>query len=462
MQRLFNLVEKLQIFKYGIAAILVAVPLYPKFPLFGVPGTYVAVRLEDFFIFSLGLVFLLMMLHRPPSGFWQDKLNQALFLFFAAGLLSVISAIFLTQTVLPHLAILHFLRRIEYVLPFFIAATAMRTGNIRFFAETLFVTTFFAFLYGLGQQTLGFPVISTQHAEYAKGVALRWSPDSRLSSTFAGHYDLAAFLVMVLPIMFAYLFAYKSLFFKLVMFVVVILPSLWLFFEAESRVSLVSFLIAITVTLWIIKKKIFILPVVAFCLVWAVFFSGLGDRYRHTLDVYWQRLMDRVKIMDALVKPGYAQEVLDEPASPSARKTQEPANLAPPVFEDRSTSIRLQMEWPRAIRAFVKNPLLGTGYSSITLATDNDYLRLLGEVGLVGTLSFFLVLMRLLVKFIPYLVKSLRLDFNKAFVAGFCGGFVGFLVNATFIDVFEASKTATVFWTLCGLCVGVVRQKENG
>ena len=57
----------------------------------------------------------------------------------------------------------------------------------------------------------------------------------------------------------------------------------------------------------------------------------------------------------------------------------------------RSFQIRLNIEWPRAIRAFWKNPFLGTGYSSITIATDNDYLRILGETGIFGLLSFVLL-----------------------------------------------------------------------
>jgi len=61
----------------------------------------------------------------------------------------------------------------------------------------------------------------------------------------------------------------------------------------------------------------------------------------------------------------------------------------------RSTDIRLKVEWPRAIKAFLKNPLLGTGYSSITLATDNDYLRMLGETGILGTLAFLAIILEI-------------------------------------------------------------------
>ena len=39
------------VYKYLVAAILIFVPLYPKFPVFTLPFTYVAIRSEDFLIF---------------------------------------------------------------------------------------------------------------------------------------------------------------------------------------------------------------------------------------------------------------------------------------------------------------------------------------------------------------------------------------------------------------------------
>jgi len=133
-----------------------------------------------------------------------------------------------------------------------------------------------------------------------------------------------------------------------------------------------------------------------------------------------------------------------------------------PVLEDRSSSIRLNVEWPRAIRAFSKNPLLGTGYSSITLATDNDYLRALGETGILGLVAFSLIFIRiseiLLTKY--SLIKKEFSDIDKSFVAGMMGGSLGILVNALFVDVFEASKFAIIFWILIGILVGFIRKKN--
>ena len=50
MQKLLDRLKVDTIIKYGIAAILIAVPLYPKFPFLNVPGIYVSIRIEDFLI----------------------------------------------------------------------------------------------------------------------------------------------------------------------------------------------------------------------------------------------------------------------------------------------------------------------------------------------------------------------------------------------------------------------------
>lgn len=128
-----------------------------------------------------------------------------------------------------------------------------------------------------------------------------------------------------------------------------------------------------------------------------------------------------------------------------------------PVFEDRSTSIRLNVEWPRAVRALLKNPFYGTGYSSITLATDNDYLRALGETGILGFLSLALVIAWPVLYFIKRFKHTDGVD--KLYLSGIFGSLVGLLLNAIFIDVFEASKIALTFWLFIGMALPLLEQK---
>jgi len=443
MRKLFGLLEfKL---KYLVAAIMLAVPLYPKFPSIRIPGTFVSVRIEDFLLAFTALVVVINIVPRIRKVI-ATNIEGAIVIYILVGAVSLLSAIFVTQTVVPHLGTLHWARRIEYFVPFFLGSIYFLQGkrsDIGFFLKVLMLTIFIAFIYGLGQRYLHWPLIITQNEEYSKGIALRWIAGSHINSTFAGHYDLATFLVLTLPTVVSLFFLIKGKVSKLLIGVV-FFSGLWLLGSAVSRISIVSFLLSGTLSLLIIRKYKAI-PI--FLIVSAILFGFSGDlwaRYGRIFEV------TKDKIEKILLVPGtvYAAST--------------PAPTPTPVFEDRSTSIRLNVEWPRAVRAFSKNPLLGTGYSSITLATDNDYLRLFGETGLLGAISFLMILVGLLtqvVKGIPLLSKMGV--FEKAYLAGIVGALPGVFLNAVFIDVFEASKFAIIFWLLTGLAVGLIRRYQN-
>lgn len=443
------------ILKWIIAVLLLAIPLYPKFPIFNIPGTYVAIRAEDFLVVITGL-FLALEIIKNPKLFLGDRINQALLLFFAVGFFSVLAGVFLTQTVTTHLGFLHWMRRIEYVIPFFAAALLTRSDFPKFIPQVLMIAASLVFVYALGQIYLGWPVISTQNLEFSKGLALQWIPGARLHSTFAGHYDLAAFLVIVLPIFWAYLFAVKNKFQQLIVFFV-IGCSFWLLLISSSRISIAAYFISVGLTLWLLRKRIFILPVFFLSLLLMFSMGDLLSRYTYSINAIKQRI-DKVLEQNKpssllLISLVWAES---DSAAPVRKSSTKQGSESTPVIEDRSTEIRFNVEWPRAVRALSKNPLLGTGYSSITLATDNDYLRILGETGMLGFLAFALILLRITKRLLGAIQKCTdKLTFECAFMVGAIGSFAGILVNATFIDVFEASKVALVFWTVLGVSVAI-------
>lgn len=125
------------------------------------------------------------------------------------------------------------------------------------------------------------------------------------------------------------------------------------------------------------------------------------------------------------------------------------------IVSDISFATRLQVEWPRAIKAFLFNVFLGTGPSSITEATDNDYLRWLGETGILGTGSFIFILASITMFIFIKTWKNKKLP--KYIFTGALFSILGILINATYIDVFEASKVAFTFWTLIGVYVGFLQ-----
>jgi O-antigen ligase len=134
-----------------------------------------------------------------------------------------------------------------------------------------------------------------------------------------------------------------------------------------------------------------------------------------------------------------------------------------------SVGIRLDTLWPNAIKALQTNPLLGTGYSTLvkehvwefTIAesTDNDYLRLLGETGILGFASFLAIFWIAGQKlWQAFLASHKPLDY-ALFGAALAVTF-GLLVNALYIDVFEASKVAYGYWSFLGLAMAGIYAKK--
>jgi hypothetical protein len=426
------------IIKYTTAAILIMVPLYPKFPSIRIPGTFVSIRLEDFLL-AFGAFVLMWTILPRLIRFLRDRITQSALLFIFIGFVSLLSAIFVTHTVAPQIGILHWIRRIEYLVPLFLGMEAIRRNknDLSFFVKILLIVVTLCFIYGLGQRYFSWPVILTQNMEYSKGVALRWTPGAHINATFAGHYDLSTFLVVALPVIVTCFFVLKGKWSRLVLLMCAFF-GLWLLVNSAARISQVSYLGAVTIALFLSKKYIAIPLVLIVSILFIATSSNLISRYMQIFNVY------------------AAEENVIQ------HKTVTPIPTSIPVVEDRSTNIRLVVEWPRAIRAFTKNPLLGTGYSSITLATDNDYLRLLGEVGLLGFFAFLILWINIgfaYFKVFPYTKHFSGLEL--AVISGVIGGTFGVFVNAIFIDVFEASKFILLFMLLTGMAIGLVRSTEK-
>jgi hypothetical protein len=342
------------------------------------------------------------------------------------------------------------------MLLFFVGYSALRdVETFRFYMKCFVFTIVIAFVFGIGQKYFAWPVITTQNSEYSSGVALRYMPGGHLVSTFAGHYDLAIYVVIMSTLFVSYYFAKPSSFVfpgskqnKLLLFMAFCM-GLWLIGNAASRITFAGYVISICFTLFLLRKYLYIPVFLVVSLVTLNASTNLLARYIRIIDVALPQVFHMEPRSFSPFGDVYAATVAPTPI-PSTLPT--PTASPEPVFEDRSTNIRLNASWPKSIRAFEKNPLLGTGYSSLGLATDSDYLRLLGEVGLFGFITFGIVLLRVILLVLRTLLKKSR-DFSYHFSLGFFTALPGIFLTAVFIDIFEASKFAIIFWLLAGFAV---------
>lgn len=474
--------------------LLLFIPLYPKVPLFDIKNTWVNIRVEDFVIAVVFLIFGILLLARKAT--LKTPLTIPILIFWGVGLASTVYAIIFLfpnlTNVFPDLAVLHYLRRIEYLGLFFIGFSAIRgQKSVNVVTITLVVVTLTAFIYGIGQKFWGFPAFLTGNEEFSKGIALKLAENARIPSTFAGHYDLSAYLVMVIPIFIALIFGIKNWWLRIILFATGLSGYILLLMTA-SRVSFGALLIGLTLLFIFIKQKKLIIPALIACLLLSTLFDGISERLGKTISQV-DLVVDARTGRPVGIAGKDGNEIVVEDKTPEGAELKEGTGyinlpndgvirtarqiiykksrlgtggedvttiegnfvVKSGFAYDVSFTTRFQGTWPRAINAFDRNPLTGSGYSTINLASDNNYLRILGEVGIIGFLSFvfIFVVYGIYVRRVTPLVESAKI---RMFSYGLAAGVAGLALNAVLIDVFEASKVAFMLWLLMGLNIGML------
>jgi len=522
-----------------ISGFLIAfIPLYPKIPLADlVPGYIVRLRLEDLFVFFAILVWFVQVLRHKIK--WRSIIFWLIIVYLLVGLLSVLSAVFFLPSMpmeLLHIGKtgLHWMRYLEYFVLFGLTFSAVKSKkDVQIIINVFVLTTLAIVVYGYGQRFHYWPVFSTMNREFSKGVRLYLTENARVQSTFAGHYDLAAYLVIVLNLILA--MAYKQTkSWKKIWFHLVHLVGLWLLIMTASRVSFVAYIAGVAVVIFLLASE---QPTFLTKLKWGVtrftltllligvmmlqFGVDMQDRFLHVLRGYpqaeqsylafnnWQNDVTRqVKLalnlkkkketpdnwiavdnsLDEVLSKTDERPVLDKPdrTRPDDVYTDVPVTIKVAtqsadgtieyisVKTERtwsenamkyglSVAIRLDTLWPNAIQGFKHNPLLGKGYGTLNKetfqhfteaeSTDNNFLRVLGETGLLGFISFYSIIICAL--FLAYKLHQSDNTYYSFLSIGFIGATVGLLINALYIDVFAASKVAFTYWALTGLVIAL-------
>ena len=505
--------------------LLAFIPLYPKLPLFeAIPGYIVRVRIEDFLV-GVVLIIWLIQLIRGKAKFGPNPLAKPIITYLVIGVLSMLSAIFVIGTVpmeALHIGkmVLHFLRRVEYFSLFFVFFSAVKSlKQVKTYLIILVLTMLAITIYGYGQKYLYWPAYSTMNREFSKGWQLVLTQGARVMSTFGGHYDLAAFTMAILVFLWALFFSVKQRIWKLLVFIV-LGGAFWLLILTVSRTSFLAYLAGVTMLFffWMFRKGIRWSAtrwtgVILLSVLIMLMFGDLSDRFFKLLKLD-QRIggikslltqpvgapptgsniafleNNPANIGDVTSKSDFpplptkpfdiTTDILDgleatTSASGAAILKQVPRTYSQNAkIYDLSTGIRLDALWPRAIAGFMRNPLLGSGYSTLTKtqvtefteaeSTDNDYLRALGETGALGFLAFGWIIVMILISIWKAFLR-VKDPLIFSLLIGMAAVVCALLVNAVYIDIFEASKVAFSFWALTGITLGAIKilpQEEKG
>ena len=357
--------------------LLAFIPLYPKLPLLDVVHTWVYVRIEDFIVLFVFFFWGLLVWRREIT--LKTPLTLPIFIFWIIGLVATIHGILLIFSSIgdayPSVAFLSFLRRMEYMSLFFVAYAAMKEKRfLHYIAVVLIITLLGVAAYGIGQKYLGFPAFLTMNEEFAKGVPIRLSSLSRVSSTFGGHYDLAAYLVLVLPVVFSLVFGFRNWPMKGFLLMTALLGFVVLFMTV-SRISFFALFISLGYVLLMQKKKLvlFFVPII---IVITLFFlsvsPGLFDRFGNTIKeidvivnartgdmVGHSKEVPNTYFADKIVKQQFSQSIiaLDAFASPSA------ARIVPYTLIEETAVLLIAPNAPTG-----ENLPQGTGYINLSLS----------------------------------------------------------------------------------------------
>lgn len=290
------------------ALLLALIPLYPKLPLFDIiPGYLVRVRIEDFAVLFTAFVWLVQVIRKKIT--WRTPLTIPIALYGTVGLLSIFSAVLISQTVpaeLLHIGKtgLHYFRYLEYFTLYFILASATQTReHVKLVLGVITVTLIAITFYGIGQKYYYWPVYSTMNREFAKGIRLVLTEHARVQSTFGGHYDLGAYLVLVLPLLISLMAVAKKHWRWLL--VIAYLGGVWLVFVSASRTSLIAYLVGCFIVIlwqslkkatWQQKTRSFAITCFIFLLIHGIFLRYFGD------DLY-QRVEQTINSFPVVAAP---------------------------------------------------------------------------------------------------------------------------------------------------------------
>lgn len=489
------------------------IPLFPKIPLFDIlPGYIVRVRVEDFLILLAAIIWLKDAFFSKKGT--NEKINWNTSYFWLVSIYATIGiiSIFLGTTLLKSIpaellhigkSSLHFFRYMEYFALFFFLYSSVNTKNQIIIILITIVSTLIGVIgYGYGQQYMHFPLYSTMNREYSKGEKLYLQENARPQSTFAGHYDLGAYLVIILPLIFALSLNLAKILPKTFKKIQVIGLQLllhlihasgaWMLITSGSKTALAAYLAGLLIVLYLNLSKLAnfkqklkwgIVSLISLFAITGVALTVFGPATETALislaktNPIANKIISKIpgiNMEDSSIDSSRPDDLYgeghefkletskDELGNESQKLVAQQSSWSENALKyGISMGIRLDTLWPQAIKGLINNPLFGNGYATLSQfqegqfseadSTDNNFLRTLGETGIFGFISFY----GLIIYILSVIYKNTKNSdpLIATINVGLTGSIIGLLINASYIDVFAASKVAFTFWALAGIGV---------
>lgn len=428
--------------------------LIPKFDFLPVQGTTTSIRIEDFVVAFVYAVWLIWLLHHR-SEFHLTWVHKLMLLVVGMGIISTGWGMIEGTVIYKGLGILNVLRRVEYFGMFWVAYSWLKRERLNYYIQFLLGLSVIVVVVDVLQWLKVLPMYSTwegysgQTLYYEKSFAF-------VISTFAGHYELGGYLLLMIPLVLGLLWLAKS--WKQRAALALLLAGYYFaMYFSFSRAAYFAMLfeLALLFVLWQ-KYWLILLPVADMTRVILLYFQGKYSRYQYSIGV-----------VHTTPTPTPAHQathaaMASHSAKPASLPTAQNRLKLSPDTEltlDPGGAARVDV-WQNALHHFYQNPIIGTGYSSIGTGADNQYLRTLAETGLLGLAALLALIGYVIWRLFDASRRMINLV-DRLFLLSLVAGIGGVMGQAILIDILDSSKVALFLWFLVGLGLVIAEQSPQ-
>jgi O-antigen ligase len=388
---------------FALVLLIFSMLLSPEFKLGAVTGREVVVRFDDLFLVVIFLGWLAKMAIEKELGlFKHTPINRPILAYLLIGIIATLLGA-LRGYLKLHVSMFYFLKYVEYYLLFIMLVNNLK--NIRQVKMLIFSLFTVALLVSIYACILHFQGVERTTAPFEGSLGE--------ANTLGGYLIimimLATGLFLNLPSTRNKIFLLGFLFFALPAFIFTL-----------SRGSWFSFIPAVFTLILLTRKGKLILLVSA--LIVLVFAPLIFPRY------FYERI-------HSTFGPGREYEIGGKRVT----------------LED-SASARIE-NLKYALKRLGKEPFLGYGIGSAQPIIDNQYARVITEVGILGFLAFGWIIVSIFTNARRNFYRLASDGFAGGLIVGFMAGLVGLLVHSLSAETFILIRVMEPFWFLAAIVI---------
>ncbi len=377
--------------------------LSPEFNVGGVRGREVVLRMDDVFLMVTFLGWLARMAVNKEIGFSKvTPINASIVIYVFVSVIGTLIGV-IRGTVRWQESLFYLVKYFEYFLLYFVVVSSVTDRR-----------QVKRFVYAM----LGVALVIGAYAWFQ-----HFSGESRVTAPFEGKHGepntLGGYLLLMMMVTAGVLLNAPSLRERIMLAggMCVAFPA---FLFTLSRSSWISFLPAYAVLMILSRKGKHMLLIVS--LLFILLFSVIFPRYVYERIHYTFESQTKRTVMGRTI-------AIDESAA---------ARID--TFKD-------------SINQWSRSPIFGNGVSSAGATVDNHYMRVLIEVGIIGSTAFALLLFSLF-RSVALVVTHEQSDhFGHGLSVGFLAGFVGLLVHSLGAATFILIRIMEPFWFLAAMVI---------